>query len=227
MDYQSYRSNIWLKFINRYDIINSSTDLFKNNNLVCKVKERNKKNSIPILARHPLMEDKIIEQVSLIENDHASNNNFYEGIIYMMFTLRNNKVIPLYIGKTEVYGRKNKNFSNNLKKLKTNKNFFARWGDNYAYHIGDLSAVVLHGHEQENKTKKYTDWANKIFTDFPTDNPKLKIPVKFWCKAWKTNDISIWEEFGNANLTFLEYLLIGVGSSLFPNDLLNKEGQNR
>ena len=68
---------------------------------------------------------------------------------------------------------------------------------------------------------------NKIFTDFPTDNPKLKMPIKFWCKAWKSDDISIWEEFGHANLTFLEYLLIGVASSLFPNDLLNKEGMNR
>ena len=50
------------------------------------------------------------------------------------------------------------------------------------------------------------------------------MPIKF-CKAWKANDISIWEEFGHTNLTFLEYLLIGIGSSLFPNDLLNKEGK--
>ena len=227
MDFQSYRSNIWLRFIDRYDIINSSSDLFKNNNLVCEVKEKNKNNSTPILVRHPSMENKVIEQVSIIENDFTSNQNLYEGIIYMMFTIRKNQLIPLYIGKTETYGKSNKNFSDNLKNLKTNKNFFARWGDGYAYHIGDLSAVVLHGHKEDKKTSKYNDWANKIFINFPTDNPKLKMPIKFWCKAWKANDISIWEEFGHTNLTFLEYLLIGVGSSLFPNDLLNKEGKNR
>ena len=77
MDYQSYRSNIWLRFIDRYDIINSSSDLFKNNNLVCEVKEKNKNNSTPILVRHPSMENKVIEQVSIIENDFTSNQNLY------------------------------------------------------------------------------------------------------------------------------------------------------
>ena len=227
MDYQSYRSKIWLEFLKRYDIINSSSDLFKNDQMVCEVKEKNKNNSTPILARHPSMENRVIEQVSIIEKDYISNQNLYEGLIYMMFTLRQNQLIPLYIGKTETFGKSNKNLSANIKNLKTNKNFFARWGDNYSYHIGDLSAVALNGHNEENKTTKYTDWAKTIFTDFPTDKPKLKIPVKFWCKAWKSNDISIWEEFGHANLTFLEYQLIGVASSLFPDDLLNKEGKNR
>ena len=128
MDYQSYRSSIWLKYLKRYDIINSSSDLFQNDQMVCEVKEKNKNSSIPILVRHPLMENKIIEQVSIIENDYGSKQNLYEGLIYMMFTLRQNQLIPLYIGKTETFGKSNKNLSANIKNLKTNKKLFCKMG---------------------------------------------------------------------------------------------------
>jgi hypothetical protein len=46
-------------------------------------------------------------------------------------------------------------------------------------------------------------------------------------KAWRRDEVGIWEDFGQTRLTFLEYLLIGVASSVFPDDLLNIEGQNR
>jgi len=45
--------------------------------------------------------------------------------------------------------------------------------------------------------------------------------------TWKKSDIGPWEDFGPTRLTFLEYLLIGIASSVFPGDLLNSEGQNR
>jgi hypothetical protein len=37
--------------------------------------------------------------------------------------------------------------SANLIHLATDSSKFGRWGDNYAYHIGDLSSVVLPGHD--------------------------------------------------------------------------------
>ena len=39
--------------------------------------------------------------------------------------------------------------------------------------------------------------------------------------------VGIWEDFGPTRLTFLEYLLIGVASAVFPETLLNREGQSR
>jgi hypothetical protein len=36
----------------------------------------------------------------------------------------------------------------NLERLATDNSRFGRWGDNYAYYIGDLSAIVLSGHEE-------------------------------------------------------------------------------
>jgi hypothetical protein len=54
----------------------------------------------------------------------------------------------------------------------------------------------------------------------------LKMPVYFWCKAWRFGAVGPWKDFGPTSLTFLEYLLIGIGSSAFQ-CLLNEEGKNR
>ena len=45
-----------------------------------------------------------------------------------------------------------KDLSANLVGLDTNTRKFGRWGDGYAYHIGDLGAVVLPGHDPNAKT---------------------------------------------------------------------------
>ncbi len=45
-----------------------------------------------------------------------------------------------------------------------------------------------------------------------------------WCCAWSNKKIGIWEDFGPVGLKFLEYLLIGVAGTVFPNHLLNSEG---
>ena len=78
--------------------------------------------------------------------------------------------------------------------------------------------------------RKYQTWAEALFEKFPIiapELPKLKEQVYFWTKAWKKEDIGPWEDFGPTNLTFLEYLMIGVASSVYPENVLNKEGQNR
>ena len=78
--------------------------------------------------------------------------------------------------------------------------------------------------------KKCERWANKLLVDFPVIGaqlPELKISIFFWCKNWQATDVGPWKAFGPTNLTFLEYLLIGVASSAYPNDVLNSEGQNR
>jgi hypothetical protein len=51
--------------------------------------------------------------------------------------------------------------------------------------------------------------------------------VFFWATAWGPRSYSVWAEFGACSLAFEEYLLIGVGSELFPEALLNDEGVNR
>ena len=107
------------------------------------------------------------------------------------------------------------------------KDKFARWGDNYAYHIGDLSAAVLINHPVEKRNPKYSAWAATLFRSTPTDKPKLAFDIYFWAKAWKSTDVGVWPELSSTRLAFLEYLLIGVASTAFDGSLLNYEGKNR
>ena len=80
-------------------------------------------------------------------------------------------LIPLYIGKSETFGRGDGNLSANLRSLHRNKDKIARWGDNYKYHIGDLSAVALADQRDEMKNLKYKVWAAKlqVFVHLPRD----------------------------------------------------------
>lgn len=180
-----------------------------------------------VLKRNELMENLIISEVNKTIEDYYKNTFIYDGLIYMMYKKENNSIIPLYIGKSEKFGKNNQNLSINIKDIEKNSGKFCRWGYNYAYHLGDLSAVVLTGHDETKITNKYTSWANSLFETKNTTNPRLKTNIYFWIKAWNNNDIGLWEDFGKTSLTFLEYQMIGVCSKLFPNDLLNFEGVNR
>lgn len=75
--------------------------------------------------------------------------------------------------------------------------------------------------------KKYKKWANALFETYPTHEPILKEEVYFWICAWKKGNIGIFQEFGSTPLTALEYQLISVAATLFPEYLLNYEGVNR
>lgn len=181
-----------------------------------------------VLCRSAKMEALVLRETDKLVEDWKSRREEYDGLIYLMYTVREHSdVIPLYIGKAETLGTGGGNLSANLSNLHRNKSKFARWGDDYAYHIGDLSAAAVVGHPHDKVTTKYTDWASQLFVEFPRQRPKLKRPVYFWAKAWRKCEVGIWEDFGSTRLTFLEYLLIGVASSAYPESLLNREGQNR
>jgi hypothetical protein len=144
-----------------------------------------------------------------------------------MLWLEDTLVLPLYVGRAGRYGRGSGNVSANLLNIENNTGKFARWGSNYAYHIGDLSAAACPGHSDAKITPKYQRWAERLFHSVPDERPRLRRPVFFWCTAWSPDSPSIWPEFGTTSLAFEEYLLIGVASVLFPDTLLNTEGVNR
>lgn len=221
------RKTLWNDFCHRQQIIDKSTHLFDTDDeSFVRVRQVGKTSSRNILSRSESMEAQVISQTNILMEDIAHGNDQFDGLIYMMFIRQFNTVIPLYIGKTESKGRSNP-VSANIKDVDRVKDKFARWGDNYQYHIGDLSAAALPGHNARYATLKYQYWAERLFVSSPTDRPQLKQDIWFWCKAWNKNDAGIWPEFGATRLTFLEYLLIGVASSLFPEHLLNREGHNR
>ncbi len=217
----------WANFAARKSIASNGVLLFDHSeNLIVRTKKigRDKRE---VLKRSNAMDKLILEETDKLVADWESGANEYDGIVYVMYLQRSDTTLPLYIGKAETLGKGEGNLSANIKGLHSSSQKFARWGDNYQYHIGDLSAVVLFGHKDKYQNNKYRDWASSLFLEFPTSKPTLKEPVYFWTTAWKKTETGPWQDFGATRLTFLEYLLIGIASAEFPEDLLNREGQNR
>lgn len=217
---------IWLDFCERYVYTKPQVPLFKTHNGVVQIKKYGINNRL-ILQRSEKMESLLIDEVNRVLNDYAKGTYNYEGLIYMMYRVVDGIPTPLYIGKSEKFGKQGDNLSQNIANIEKNKSFFCRWGDNYAYHIGDLSAVVCPDHPESKQHKKYKSWASLLFEDYPTTQPVLKDDVYFWIHAWETGSLGIFKEFGSTPLTALEYQLISVAATLFPKSLLNQEGVNR
>ncbi|MGL4498701.1 MAG: hypothetical protein ACRCU2_06520 [Planktothrix sp.] len=182
-----------------------------------------------ILERSASMERLVIEQVTLVLNDFYEREDIYEGLIYMIYYENNNLAVPLYIGKSEKYGKQGNNLSINIKNIDRNQNKekFCRWGSSYYYHIGDLSAVVCPNHSPAKIQRKYQRWAKLLFEEYPSLTPRLKQEVYFWIYAWKKGSCGIFPELGGTSLTALEYQLIAIADELFPEFILNEEGVNR
>jgi hypothetical protein len=223
------RLDLWRSFCQRYRVAEDSVPLFEcdESGLVLS-KEIGTVRRRKILQRSLAMEALMRQEADTVVNDHKAATGIYDGIIYIMHTQSaDGGVVPCYIGKSETVGKTSGVLSANLLRLATDTSKFGRWGDNYAYHIGDLSSVVLPGHDATVQTVKYRSWATALFVDINTDRPRLRQPVFFWVKAWRKDDVGIWTEFGPTRLSFLEYLLIGIASAIFPRELLNREGHSR
>jgi hypothetical protein len=213
---------IWDKFCSRFSIAETCVPLFATDaegNVQHKPVGKDRRQ---ILLRSLECESMILSVTDLLLDDWTNKANQFDGMLYMIGWKQAGKFVPLYIGKTETFGKKDRNLSANITNLHKDKSKFARWGDNYAYHLGDLSACVLPGHAEEKKTLKYQAWADCLFRQ----HTQLNQPVYFLAKAWKPAHIGIWEEYGATPLAFLEYMLIGVAGQISPN-LLNKEGMAR
>jgi hypothetical protein len=221
-------ATIWRKFCNRFTINEKCVSLFDADDagVVRQHMIGKPQTARPVLHRSLEMEAMILSEVDKLVDDWRSGSHRYDGLIYCIGWKQSRQFVPLYIGKAESLGKGDGNLSANLKSLKTDKSKFARWGDNYAYHFGDLSACALQGHAESRKTEKYKAWASTMFADIPTSSPTLKQPVYFWAMAWNNSHVGIWEELGPTSLAFLEYLLIGVAGRVSP-DLLNREGIGR
>ena len=223
----SQQLSLWNDFCVGHAVFKAMVPLFATNDLKVKTKVIGRDKTRSILCRSPEMEALIRSECTKLVVDWKQKAFTYDGLIYMMLLEEAGNLIPLYIGKAETIGKGAGNLSANIKNIETDTSKFARWGDNYAYHIGDLSAVVIPGHDPKKANPKYKDWANRLFREFPTEEPELKSQVYFWCKAWSGKNTGPWVEFGPTRLTFLEYVLIGLASSAFGERLLNREGRNR
>lgn len=219
---------VWMKFCHRLGVIEQCVPLFDadESGVVARRAIGRRETARPVLARSPAMESLVLAEVGKLVEDWKHRSRRYDGLLYIMGWRQNDQFVPLYIGKTETHGMGDGNLSANIRNLGTTKSKFARWGDNYAYHMGDLSACVLPGHRPEKRASKYEAWAAALFENVPSLTPQLRQPVYFWAVAWDRSEVGVWEELGPTPLAFLEYLLIGVAGLAFPG-LLNREGIGR
>jgi hypothetical protein len=221
------KTDLWDAFCSAHSIIETGVPLFRTDTDGSVSRDCFGKDKRQVLARSREMEELLVSVVESVLDDPAKGGLDLEGVLYLMHWRENRRILPLYIGRAGKYGRSDGKISANLDNIRSNKGFFARWGSNYAYHIGDLSAVVCCGHPAQKVTPKYQRWAARLFRAWPADKPLLIRPVYFWATPWGPQSRSIWREYGSSSLAFQEYLLIGVASDLFPEVLLNDEGVNR
>jgi hypothetical protein len=228
-DWNRSRRQLWDSFCQRYRVADDSVPLFElDENGSVLTKEIGAVRRRKVLQRSAAMEALMRQEAEKVVGDHRAATGIYDGLIYLMHTQdADGSVVPRYIGKSETVGKASGVLSANLQRLATDTSKFGRRGDNYAYHIGDLSSIVLSGHDSAVQTEKYRSWATALFQSVNTDRPRLRRPVFFWVRAWKREDVGVWTEFGPTRLSFLEYLLIGIASSIFPRELLNREGHSR
>lgn len=217
--------NLWMDFLTTHRVAEDSVPLFATEDEVVATMDYGR-NGRRVLKRSPEMDALMRRLGGELIAEFRACQVIHDGILYMMFRRETGGVIPLYFGKAEIYGKGDANLSANVSDLATGDGKFGRWGYNYAYHIGDLSAVTLPGHPAARKTRKYTSWRRAIFIE-SSDSVQLNGDVRFWACLWGPDKQSIWGEYGTTRLAFEEYLLIGVASDLFPNDLLNREGRNK
>jgi hypothetical protein len=228
-DWHRSRLDLWVAFCRKFRVAEDSVPLFDcDEDGFVRTKEIGNPRPRKLLRRSGTMETMMCQEARKAVEDHINATAQYDGIIYIMHTgPSDGVVVPRYIGKSETVGKTFGILSVNLSRLETDKSKFGRWGDNYAYHIGDLSSAVLPGHEIAVQPLKYQHWAQALFEGINVERPRLRQPVFLWVKAWRKDDIGVWQEFGPTRLSFLEYLLIGLASGLFPREILNREGHNR
>ena len=210
-------STIWKNYIEENKIIKQAKPLFDTSvNLEVKTLTIGKRK---VLKRSESVDELIANQVDYILTDHEAGNNTCEGILYLMFRIESDKIIPHYVGISQKYGKKGK-----ISSIMNSRSKKPRWDYYGGYHIGNLSTVVCDGYEKSKIEKDKVPWAEALFETFPSTNPKLKNELFLWYHVWTVDSKSIWKDFGHSSLVFEEALMIELLGKLFPNDLINKEG---
>jgi len=224
-DGQASKQGLWTDFLDSHRVEEHSVPLFATASAAVLTKSYGS-NRRSVLQRSVEMDALMRGLGDQLIGEFRSGQVVHDGILYFMFRREERGIVPLYFGKAETYGKGDANLSANIADLEKGEGKFGRWGYGYAYHIGDLSAVTLPGHPESKRTRKYEAWRRSLFTE-NTDEIALNGDLRFWACLWGPERQSIWREYGATRLAFEEYLLIGVASDLYPDDLLNREGRNK
>jgi hypothetical protein len=135
----------------------------------------------PVLCRHPRMERAMTD---LVEQGLADPH--WDGILSVMGRGPAPSFSPLYVGKAERRGRKN-SINAIFRDIGANRRMFARWGDDFGYHIGDLSHALFRFQADRPVTRTYQRWATTLFAS--SDPPRLRAQVALYLLPWYRGDV--------------------------------------
>lgn len=225
IDSRDPKDFLWSRFVLANRVNEDSVPLFAAADGIVTTRPYGR-DSRPVLVRSTEMDDLLRRLGQTLVDQYRAGTVIHDGLLYLMFRREPIGIVPLYFGKAEVYGKGEANLSANISDLTSGDGKFGRWGYNYAYHMGDLSAATLEGHPESKRTRKYEAWRHALFESTEA-GLRLKGDIRFWACLWGPDRSSIWSDYGSTRLAFEEYLLIGVASDLFPKDLLNREGRNK
>lgn len=83
--------NLWIAFCQKYINPNLGVPLFSVNNGIVEIKKYGKNERL-ILTRSQEMENFLIQEVQKVLNDYENQQDNYEGLIYMMYFIKNNRL---------------------------------------------------------------------------------------------------------------------------------------
>src|SRR3712207_1288090 len=95
---------IWDAFCKAHRILERSVPLFDACD-GCVAQRPRGVGGRPLLSRSPEMEALVVSETRKVLGDYAARAGEYEGLIYMMFWPEGDRALPLYVGKSEKYGR--------------------------------------------------------------------------------------------------------------------------
>lgn len=212
----SYKNleTIWSIFISQYNLGTNHIPLFEtdnNLNVETIIYGKNKKTILKLSEKI----NNVFKEISVLLRE---NDQIYDGILYIMYCIRSEKIIPKYFGKTDVIGKTGK--INSLLKGNSPR---PRW-DGDKSHTFELSKVVCEGYDNVDRGNQYIRWGEVLFEEINSPSPKLKEQVYLKTIPWEKSPKSLWEEYGGFTLGLQEYILIDLTQKIFPGELLNIEG---
>ena len=154
---------IWDAFCDAHDVAQGGTPLFETDEAGNVEVFAHGRDGRPMLRRSAEMAKLLANTVEQV----LASSSGADGVLYLMHRIdTDGRVVPLYIGKAGRYGRSGGVWAN-LLAIHRDTGEFARWGYNYAYHLGDLSAATLPGHLPSKTVPKYRRWAKSLFDAAP------------------------------------------------------------
>lgn len=211
-------STIWNDYISRKNIIKDPIPLFEIDDQLFVETKRIGRDDRYILKRSQAIDEKLRKAAHLVR----VNPNKYEGILYMMYQIKNEQVIPRYIGKTETVGK-----TGRISSLLKGKSPKPRWDDYDQYHIGELSKAVCKGYEGVKIGKQYKLWADELFAKTKVLKPKLVSNLYLDLNPWRYDEVGLWKDYGATSLGLHESMLIDISRKIFSEKLLNIDGVTR